>query len=102
MYARHRARLQCQQAIGWGVVLLLWSLLSVFLLGFGHVVSLKMQKQWISGSGASVAIDLVAFELLPALVLGSVVVSVLFCSCRCCLWLLVLLDVYRVFRNLAA
>ena len=71
-------------------------------MAFGHVVSLRMQQEWVTSSGASLAIDLVAFEIAPALFFGSLALLILMCDCKCCLCSLVFLDLYRVFRNLAA
>ena len=52
--------------------------------------------------GVSLVIDLVVFELVPALVFGSLGLLVVQCRCSCCLCLLMWLELYRFFRNIAA
>ena len=88
--------------MGFTFFLLLSNFLCLYLVAFGHVVTLTLQKNWIQSSGASLAIDLVAFEVVPALFFGGVGLLIFVCDCKCCLCALVSLDLYRVFRNIAA
>ena len=101
-YKRHSSRLRCHKCLGFSFFFLLSSALCLYLVAFGHVVSITMQKNWVQSSGASLAIDLVAFEVLPALFFGVVGLLIFVCDCKCCLCALVSLDLYRVFRNIAA
>ena len=47
-------------------------------------------------------IDLVAFELIPGFLFGGVGFLILMCNCKCCLFGMIGLDLYRAFRNIAA
>ncbi len=102
VYRVHAGRLRCERCMGFGVFLVLSGFFSLYLVAFGHVVSLSLQKNWVTSSGASLAIDLVAFEVVPALFFGLVGLLIFSCDCKCCLCALVSLDLYRVFRNVAA
>ena len=101
-YKRHSSRLSCHKCLGFTLFFLLSCVLCLYLVAFGHVVSITLQKNWVQSSGASLAIDLVAFELMPALFFGAVGLLIFVCDCKCCLCALVSLDLYRVFRNVAA
>ena len=76
--------------------------LCLYLVAFSHKVQMELQEQWMLSSGAALAIDLIAFEILPAFFFGGVGLVVVGGHCKCCLCSLLFLDVYRAFRNLAA
>ncbi len=98
-YSQHRSRLNCSLCTGYSLFALISLVFCTYLLAFGHIVTATLQENWMTSSGASVAVDLVAFEVLPALFFGRVGVLILSCDCKCCLCSLVFLEVYRSFRN---
>ena len=102
VYRSHSKRIQCHKCLGFFFFFLFSCFLSLYLISFGHVVTMNLQKNWVQSSGTSLAIDLVAFEIVPALFFGCVGLLIFVCDCKCCMCALVSLDLYRVFRNIAA
>ena len=102
VYGNQAHRLQCHACIGFTFFFLLSSFLCLYLIAFGNVISIALQKNWVQSSGASLVIDMIAFEMIPALVFGLAGLLIFLCDCKCCLCPLVSVEVYRVFRNIAA
>ena len=101
VYRKNSQRLCCRRALGFFLFFIASSILCLYLIGFG-IAHVTLQKNWVQSSGVSVAIDLVVFELIPAMAFGWLGLMIVWCKCNCCLWMMMWLDVYRFFRNIAA
>ena len=88
--------------MGGSIFFFLSCLLSLYIIAFGEVAAASVEKNWMTSSGTSLMIDILIFELVPALFYGGIVSLVFGCDCRCWLCLVVTLELYRQFRNLAA
>ena len=71
----------------------------LYLIGFSQAASSEMSRDWLISSSLSIIIDLVAFEVLPAIVVAHVGLMYLGCKLRCFFWILVLIEGYRTIRN---
>ena len=58
-----------------------------------------MSRDWLVSSSVSIVIDLIAFEILPALFVAHIGLLYLGCKLRCFLWILVAIECYRFLRN---
>lgn len=65
-------RLQCQRACAYVLFTVLSFFFCVYLIAFGELVRAKSSQNWVQSSGASLTIDLVAFEIIPAFCVGTV------------------------------
>lgn len=97
-----RGRIKCWKCIGTFLFFVVSCFLSLYIVAFGEVAASSVKRNWLASSGSSLAIDLVVFEVLPALFYGGIVSLVFGCDCRCWLCLVISLELYRSFRNLAA
>ena len=71
----------------------------VYLIAFAQVANSVMSRDWLASSSLSVLIELVAFEVLPALAVGFLGLVYLGCKMRCVIWILVVVEFYRFIRN---
>lgn len=67
---------------------LLSSFFCLYLVAFCHEASVSQQKEWAISSFISIALDIVIFELFPAVLIG-LFGSLLFCCSRFSLCLIV-------------
>ena len=70
------------------------------MIGFCEKASSNSQSDWLIGSGFSIVVDLVLFELAPALVVSAIGVVSFSCRCRCGFYFLCLVEGYRAIRSL--
>ena len=75
--------------------MILFVLVSLFCCGYLVVFSHVANPQ----SSLSIAIDLVIFEIFPAIVVGMLGVVYLGCKVKCVMWLIVSIEAYRFLRN---
>ena len=75
--------------------------LLLYIISFCHVAGLATSVDWLIASAISILLDQVAFEVLPALAVGFLGTLQGCCSrCRALLWVIVLIELYRLYRNL--
>ena len=70
------------------------------MVGFAEMASVERQADWLKSSVFSILVDLVAFELAPALVVSGVGVVTFGCRCKCGLHLIWVVEGYRAIRSL--
>ena len=51
-----------------------------------------MSRDWLVSSSLSIAIDLVIFEIFPAIVVGMLGLVCLGCKVKCVMWLIVSIE----------
>ena len=64
VYRKNSWRLCCRRALGFFLFFVVSSFLCLYLIAFGHIAHVTLQKNWVQSSGVSVAIDLILFELI--------------------------------------
>ncbi len=87
--------------VGFLLFVLIAHLLLLYILNFCALAGPRVSRDWLTSSLLTVLIDQLAFELAPALAVG--LLGVLRTCCRRCsgsLWVAVLIELYRAYRNL--
>ena len=78
---------------------LLSCFLCLYLIAFAHMASASMSKDWLVSSFISLAIDLVAFEAIPAFSVAVLGVLYFGCKWKCFMCLIMSIEGYRFVRN---
>ena len=78
---------------------LLSCFLCLYLITFAHVANPTMSRDWLISSLLSLLIDLLVFELIPAMSVALFGVLYLGCRVKCLICPLVSIEGYRFFRN---
>ena len=71
----------------------------VYLIAFSHVANPQMSRDWLVSSSISITIDLVLFEIFPAIAVGCLGLVYFGCKVKCAMWLIVSIEGYRFMRN---
>ena len=89
-----------------GLAFVVWFLLSgflcLYLMGFCEIASGMKEEEWMTSSLISIAIDMSAFEVLPALLFASLGLLIVFCKMKWVMCGVVILETYRAVRNVVS
>ena len=85
-----QARRKSRSCIGLGISLfvVVSCFCCLYLIAFAHVANSQMSRDWLVSSSISIIIDLVAFELLPAIAVANIGLLYFGCKLRVFFWLL--------------
>lgn len=87
--------------MGMSVFVALSCLFSLYIICFCHIANAHLSRDWLSSSLFSIVIDQLIFEIIPAFIVALLVLAHLLCKCcRSTLCLAVIIEVYRLYRNL--
>ena len=86
---------------GYLIFFALMIFLSLFVVAFCEKANSAMSKKWMESSLIGILIDQVAMELAAALAIGLILAFYrMFRSCKCLIFIAVLIEIYRLYRNL--
>ena len=90
LYARVIRNQKCKIVIGFVLVSLLVYFFLIYIICFCHIASKQMEQDWATSSAISISMDLVAMEILPAILVGGFGTIENKCRGRCgVMWLIV-------------
>lgn len=100
-YNRFSKRFCCVKVAGYVIFSVLSAFLSLYILAFCHVASDEISWSWVKSSIIGVSIDQVVFELSPAMIVALfVLLASLGRGLHWVIYMAVLVELYRVYRNL--
>ena len=67
----------------------------LYIIAFCEMATPSAQEEWLTSSALSIVVDLVFFEVLPALVVSGVGVVSLGCKWKCGFFLIFVIEGYR-------
>lgn len=101
IYQGLQRKLKCKAGCGFLLFALFSNFLLLYIICFCHVANGRMSKDWARSSSITIVLDLLAFELLPAVVVAFLAVLRGYCrGCRGLVCFIVLIELYRLYRNL--
>lgn len=93
--------MNCRLVMNITLFLLITLVELLFVVSFGHVASDAQAKEWLFSSLISIGLDIVVFEVAAAFGFACCGVMKKFCrGCEGIVWLIIILEIYRVYRNL--
>lgn len=99
-YKRVSRRLKCRLLSAITFFFLLSHFLLLYLICFCHIASDTMVYDWGLSALVAIMIDQVAFEIVPSFIVGFFgVLRAYCCKCSGMSCILILVEVYRLYRN---
>ena len=94
-------KIKCKAVTGFLLFAFFSNFFLLFIICFSHVASGKMSEDWARSSSLTIVIDLLLFELGPAVVVAFLAVIRGYCQgCNGVVCFIILIEVYRQYRNL--
>ena len=96
-----KRRVKAKTIAGFVFFAVVSNFLHLYIICFCHVANQRMSRDWARSSGISVVMDLFVLETAPALIFANLALLFRCCkSSRAILCCLVVIEVYRLYRNL--
>ena len=100
-FLHFKRKLKCKAVIGFLLFVLLSNFFLLYIVCFSHVANRKMSEDWARSSSLTLVIDLLLFELGPAVVVAFLAVLRGYCrGCRGIVCFIIVIELYRHYRNL--
>lgn len=101
IFLRFKRKLKCKLVAGFMLFGIFSNFFLLYIICFSHVASVKMSKDWARSSSLTIVIDLLVFELAPAVVVAFLAVMRGYCrGCKGILCFIIMIEIYRQYRNL--
>ena len=101
LYRSLKKKILCKAVCGYVFFFLFSNFILLYVICFCHVADGQMSKDWARSTTITIIIDLVVFEIVPALLFAFLAVLRGYCKgCQGVLCFIVLIEMYRFYRNL--
>ena len=100
-YFRLKRKLRCRAVTGYLLFGIFSNFLLLYIICFCHVASQQMSEDWGRSSSLTIVLDLLLFEIFPAVVVALFAVIRGYCrGCRGVVCFIIAIELYRQYRNL--
>lgn len=101
MYQELRRKILCKAICGYTFFILFSNFLLLYIICFCQVANSQMSKDWARSSSITIIIDLLVFEIVPALLFAFLAVLRGYCKgCQGVFCFIIVIEIYRFYRNL--
>ena len=97
--ARLKPKLRRRHYTAGIIFLIIGTFCSLYLVGFGQLAGPEVGKEWVISVSISLAVDLIIFEMLPAVMVAGSGVLAAQCHSECLLSVVVGVELYRFIKN---